>query len=78
MSRQKKVTQEKATPLIPEFPKIDPVGRAAKNSPRFFQVDLIFVSGAQTPLPLIHPAGLIFGGAERGEVKTSAVMTGRF
>jgi len=24
------------------------------------------VSGAQTPLPLIHPAGSIFGGAERG------------
>ncbi|WP_310446229.1 hypothetical protein, partial [Thiobacillus sp.] len=24
-------------------------------------------SGAQTPLPLIHPAGSIFGGAERGE-----------
>jgi hypothetical protein len=26
-----------------------------------------FVSGTQTPLPLIHPAGSIFGGAERGE-----------
>jgi hypothetical protein len=26
-----------------------------------------FVSWAQTPLPLIHPAGSIFGGAERGE-----------
>jgi hypothetical protein len=28
---------------------------------------LIFVSGAQTPLPLIHPTHLIFGGAVRGE-----------
>jgi hypothetical protein len=26
LSRQKKVTQEKATPLIPEFPKIEPAG----------------------------------------------------
>jgi len=25
-----------------------------------------FVSGAQTPLPLIHPTGSIFGVAERG------------
>jgi hypothetical protein len=66
LSRQKKVTQEKATPHIPETPKIEPAGWAAKNSPRFCQVDLIFVSGAQTPLSLIHPAGSIFGGAERG------------
>jgi hypothetical protein len=26
-----------------------------------------FVSGAQTPLPLIHPTDSIFGGAERGK-----------
>jgi hypothetical protein len=63
--RQKKVTKEKATPLIPETPKIEPAGWAAKNSPRFCRVDLI-VSGAQTPLPLIHPTGSIFGGAARG------------
>jgi hypothetical protein len=35
-----------------------------------------FVGGAQTPSPLIRPAGSIFGGAVRGEVKTRAVMTG--
>ena len=39
--RQKKVTKEKATPLIPETPKIEPAGWAAKNSPRFCRVDLI-------------------------------------
>jgi hypothetical protein len=33
--RQKKVTKEKATLLIPETPEIDSAGRAAKNSPRF-------------------------------------------
>jgi hypothetical protein len=33
-----------------------------------------FVSVTQTPLPLIHPAGSIFGGAERGEAKTRAAM----
>jgi hypothetical protein len=66
LSRQKKVTKEKATPLIPEFPKTEPAGWATKNSPRFCSVDFI-VSGAQTPLPLIHPTRLIFGGPVRGE-----------
>ena len=33
--RQKKVTKEKATPLIPETPEIEPAGWASKNSPRF-------------------------------------------
>jgi len=36
-----------------------------------------FVSGAQTSLPLIHSADSIFGVAAGGEVKISAVMTGR-
>jgi hypothetical protein len=62
--RQKKVTQEKATPLIPETPEIEPAGRAAKNSPRFIWFSK--VSGAQTPLPLIRPTDSISGGAERG------------
>jgi len=65
--RQKKVTKEKATPLIPATPKTEPAGWEAKNSPRFCWVDLIFVSGTQTPLPLIHPPDSISGGAERGE-----------
>jgi hypothetical protein len=66
LSRQKKLTKEKATPLIPETPKTEPAGWAAKNSPRFCNASLIFVSGAQTPLPLIHPTGSIFGGTEKG------------
>jgi len=66
LSRQKKVTQEKATPLIPETPKIEPAGWAAKNSPSFAVFNFVFCSRAQTPLPLIHPAGSIFGGVERG------------
>jgi hypothetical protein len=40
--RQKKVTKEKATPLIPETPKTEPVGWAAKNSPRFCCFELVF------------------------------------
>jgi hypothetical protein len=36
---------------------------------------LFYVSGTQTPLPLIHPTGSISGGAERGNVKTRAVVT---
>ncbi|MDP2265052.1 MAG: hypothetical protein Q8J70_00745 [Thiobacillus sp.] len=42
--RQKKVTKEKATPLIPETPKIEPAGWAAKNSPRFAVLILFFVA----------------------------------
>jgi hypothetical protein len=41
-------------------------------------VDLIFVSGAQTPSPLIRPAGPILGVPVRGKRKTRPVMTGRF
>jgi len=48
---------------------------AAKNSPRFAVFNLVFCSVAQTPLPLIHPAGSIFGGAERGKIKTRLVVT---
>jgi hypothetical protein len=33
----------------------------------FLYLIWLFVSSAQTPLPLIHPANSIFGGAERGE-----------
>jgi hypothetical protein len=66
LRRQKKVTKEKATPLIPEFPKTVPAGWASKNSPRFAVLICFFVTEAQTPSPLIHPAGPVFGGAERG------------
>jgi len=66
LSRQKKVTQEKATPLIPETPEIEPAERAAKNSPRLTLLILFLVGGAQTPSPLIRPAGSISGGTERG------------
>jgi len=65
LSRQEKEPKE-SDPDSPETPKIKRAGWAAKNSPRFCRVDLIFVSGAQTPLPLIHPPHLIFGRAVRG------------
>jgi hypothetical protein len=39
---------------------------------------LFFVGGAQTPLPLIHPTHLIFGGSVRGKkVKTSLTVSSR-
>jgi hypothetical protein len=62
----KESNPRKGDPDIPETPKLKRAGRAAKNSPRFCWADLIFVSGAQTPLPLIHPTHSIFGGAVRG------------
>jgi len=37
----KESNPRKGDPDIPEFPKIEPTGRAAKNSPRFCWVDLI-------------------------------------
>jgi hypothetical protein len=43
LRRQKKVTKEKATPLIPETPEIEPAGWAAKNSFFFCCFDFIFV-----------------------------------
>jgi hypothetical protein len=46
LTRQKKVTQEKAPPLIPEFPKTGPAGWAAKNSPRFCYFELVFCERA--------------------------------
>jgi len=58
--------QRKGDPDIPEFPEIEPAGRAAKNSPRFAVFNWFFVSGAQTPSPLIRPSDSIFGGAVRG------------
>jgi len=76
--RQKKVTKEKATPLIPETPKIEPAGWAAKNSPRFCYFELVFCERDSTPLPLIHPSGSIFGGAERGESQNQDGGDGTF
>ncbi|HLA40780.1 MAG TPA: hypothetical protein VJ417_12335 [Candidatus Glassbacteria bacterium] len=61
----KESNQRKGDPDSPEFPKIKRVGWAAKNSPRFICISK--VSGAQTPLPLIHPTHSIFGGSVRGE-----------
>ncbi|MBN8764799.1 MAG: hypothetical protein J0I76_00565 [Thiobacillus sp.] len=53
-------------PDSPETPEIEPAGRAAKNSPRLVVFNLFSVGGAQTPSPLICPAGSISGGAVRG------------
>jgi hypothetical protein len=62
----KESNQRKGDPDSPEFPKIKRVGWAAKNSPRRVVLILFFVGEAQTPLPLIHPPHLIFGGSVRG------------
>jgi len=79
----KESNQRKGDPDIPEFPKTEPAGRAAKNSPRLAVFNWIFVGGAydstralarsgsesfraQTPSPLIRPAGSVFGGPVRG------------
>ncbi|MHB9158605.1 MAG: hypothetical protein ACYC2D_11225 [Thiobacillus sp.] len=71
MSRQEKEPKE-GDPDIPETPKIEPAGRAAKNSPRLAVFDLVFVGRAQTPSPLFRPAGSIFGGAVRGKSQNQA------
>jgi hypothetical protein len=65
LSRQEKEPKE-GDPDIPEFPEIKPARRASKNSPRLAVFNWFFVDGAQTPSPLIRPAGPIFGGAVRG------------
>ncbi|MHB0972645.1 MAG: hypothetical protein ACYC0P_00185 [Thiobacillus sp.] len=62
----KESNPRKSDPDIPETPEIEPAGRATKNSPRLAVFNLVFVGGAQTPSPLIRPAGSIFGGAVRG------------
>jgi len=62
----KESNQRKAPPLIPKPRKSSlPDGRQ-RTRPAFAGF-FNFVSGTQTPLPLIHPSGSIFGGAERGE-----------
>ncbi len=65
LSRQRK-EPKKGDPDIPETPKTEPAGRAAKNSPRLAVFNWFFVGGAQTPSPLIRPPGSIFGGVVRG------------
>jgi hypothetical protein len=60
----KERNQRKGDPNIPETPKIESTEWAAKNSARFICISR--VSGPQTPLPLIHPADSISGGAVRG------------
>jgi hypothetical protein len=62
----KESNQRKGDPDIPEFPKTEPAGRAAKNSPHLAVFNWFFVGGAQTPSPLIRPAGSVFDGPVRG------------
>jgi hypothetical protein len=66
LSRQRK-EPKKGDPDSPEFPKTKRVRRAAKNSSRLVVLNLFFVVGTQTPLPLIPPTHLIFGGSVRGK-----------
>jgi hypothetical protein len=63
----KKSNQKKATPPSPNSRKPSPPGGRQRTRPAFDVLNWFFVSGTQTPLPLIHPAGSVFGGAERGE-----------
>jgi hypothetical protein len=42
-------------------------GGRQRTRPAFDVFNWFFVGGAQTPLPLIHPPHLIFGGSVRGE-----------
>jgi len=71
----KKSNQKKATPTSTNSRKPSLPGGRQRTHPAFVVFNWFFVSGAQTPLPLIHPAGSIFGVAERGEVKTRVAMT---
>ncbi|AAZ96951.1 hypothetical protein Tbd_0998 [Thiobacillus denitrificans ATCC 25259] len=73
----KESNPRKSDPDGHEFPRISPAGRASKNSPRFCWAKLIFVRGAQTPSPLIRPAGPILGVVVRGKVKTSVIDSDR-
>jgi len=61
----KESNQRKATPPSTKPRKSSLPGGRQRTRPAF--VCISKVSGAQTPLPLIHPAGSIFGVAERGE-----------
>ena len=72
----KKSNQKKATPPSPNSRKPSLPGERQRTRPAFDVLNWFFVSGTQTPLPLIHPADSVFGGAERGKVKTRVVMTG--
>jgi hypothetical protein len=77
----KESNQRKGDPDSPEFPKINqrlaalaalsigyakPSASGGRQRTRPALVVLILLGGAQTPLPLIHPTRLIFGGPVRG------------
>jgi hypothetical protein len=67
----------KDDPDIPEFPKIEPAGWAAKNSPRF---NLYFEGERGSNTFAADPPGRLNfrRGCKEMEVKTRAAMTGRF
>jgi hypothetical protein len=64
----KKVTKERR-PRHTRIPEAQARRTGGKElaPPCFF--NFVFVGGTQTPLPLIHPPHLIFGGSVRGNLK---------
>jgi hypothetical protein len=77
LSRQEKQPKE-GDPDIPEFPKTEPAGRAAKNSLRLDVFDLVFCGQGSNTFAADPPVRLGFRrGCEGRKVKTRAVVTGR-
>ena len=77
LSRQEKEPKE-GDPDIPEFPKIEPAGRAAKNSPRLAVFYLVFCGRGSNTFAADPPGRLDFRRVCEGmKVKTRAMMTGR-
>ena len=64
-------------PDIPEFPKIEPAGQAAKNSPRLDVLSFVFCGRGSNTFAADPPARFDFRrGFKGGKVRTRAVLTG--
>jgi len=75
----KESNPRKGDPNIPEFPKIKRAGWAAKNSPRLVVFYLIFCGRGSNTFAADPPDALDLRRVCKGKnVKTRAVMTGRF
>jgi hypothetical protein len=78
LSRQEKETKE-GDPDIPEFPEIEPTGRAAKNSPRLAVFNLVFCGRSSNTFAANPPGRLNFRrGCKGKKIKTRTAMTQRF
>jgi hypothetical protein len=75
----KESNPRKGDPDIPEFPKIEPAGRAAKNSLRLTVFDLVFCGRGSNTFAADPPGRLDFRrGCKGKKAKIRAVMTERF